>query len=276
MLLTFNLLLRESGIDPSEVRLLRHETKRYRGQTPYSVWRQDRAAFDRYQSTQGRDHRAWFRGRFWASFAVDPAGCTVFVGLYAVNGVDAVPAGWTHALNDGELDPTTTDLYDISLVDALAPYSGRLVIDWGLATRSWRQLASNQDKPIAALRERIPDPPFPGYAAFLDQLSNLPSWPDAWKTALAHAHGVYLLTCPRTREQYVGSATGQGGFVGRWREYLDDGSGGNVGLKSREPSDYRVSILQVAGSADDMPAMLAMESLWKDKLQSREMGLNRN
>ena len=88
--------------------------------------------------------------------------------------------------------------------------------------------------------------------------------------------GVYLLTCPRTREQYVGSATGRDGFLGRWRSYVDGGSGGNVSLRSRDPSDYQVSILQAAGSADDRGTILAMEERWKQKLQSRDMGLNRN
>jgi len=30
--------------------------------------------------------------------------------------------------------------------------------------------------------------------------------------------------------------------------YVRDGHGGNVGLKGRDPSDYRVSILEVVGS----------------------------
>ena len=100
--------------------------------------------------------------------------------------------------------------------------------------------------------------------------------PSDWRSALGSARGVYLLTCPRTHEQYVGSATGANGFLGRWHAYFGGGDGGNVRLRSREPSDYRVSILQVAGSADDHDSILRMESLWKLKLQSRDMGLNAN
>ncbi|WP_410001986.1 hypothetical protein [Rubinisphaera sp. JC750] len=54
------------------------------------------------------------------------------------------------------------------------------------------------------------------------------------------------------------------------------GHGGNVELKVRDPSDYQVSILEVAGSAATTEEILSLESLWKQKLQSREMGLNRN
>ncbi|WP_280514504.1 hypothetical protein [Chthonobacter albigriseus] len=41
-------------------------------------------------------------------------------------------------------------------------------------------------------------------------------------------------------------------------------------------SDYQVSILEAAGSVATVDDILAMEVRWKLKLQSREMGLNRN
>jgi hypothetical protein len=59
-------------------------------------------------------------------------------------------------------------------------------------------------------------------------------------------------------------------------DYVRTGDGGDVGLKSRDPSDYQVSILEVAGTADSTDEILKMEGRWQRKLQSREMGLNRN
>lgn len=50
----------------------------------------------------------------------------------------------------------------------------------------------------------------------------------------------------------------------------------DVRLKSRERSDYQVSILEVAGSAATADEILKMEMRWKAKLQTREMGLNGN
>lgn|GEM_PF-4666522 len=47
-------------------------------------------------------------------------------------------------------------------------------------------------------------------------------------------------------------------------------------VKSREYSDYQVSVLEVAGTAATREDVLAMESRWKKKLKSQEMGLNRN
>jgi hypothetical protein len=70
------------------------------------------------------------------------------------------------------------------------------------------------------------------------------------------------------------SRGGAEGFWQRWMEYVNTGHGGNI--QSREPSDYRVSILEVARSSSQSEDILKMENKWKAKLQSREMGLNRN
>ena len=157
-----------------------------------------------------------------------------------------------------------------------AQLAGRLVVDWGPGTRAWIQRADNQDKVVLEIRRAFQEPEFPGYQNFVEPLSRIASLPLSWEQALLASRGVYLLTCVRTREQYVGAAPGEKGFLGRWRHYLDGGHGGNVGLRSREPSDYRVSILEVAGSAATTEDILRTEARWKEKLQSREMGLNRN
>lgn len=72
--------------------------------------------------------------------------------------------------------------------------------------------------------------------------------PLSWQAVLKATRGVYLLAYPRTGEHYVGSAYGDDGFLGRWNEYAATGHGGNAGRRSRDPSDYLVSILEVAGS----------------------------
>jgi len=111
---------------------------------------------------------------------------------------------------------------------------------------------------------------------FIEPLSRIGKLPATWIEALRAVRGVYILTCPKTKEQYIGSADGASGFWGRWMQYFKTGHGGNVALKSRDPSDYRIAILEVAGSAADHDQILAMEGRWQRKLQSREMGLNRN
>lgn len=275
MALTFNALLRAEGVDPAGVRLLRHETRRH-GRTPYTLWRDDPARFDDYQRVQLKARRGWFDHPVWASFVATPTGDTLFVGAVEPRPAGDVPADWDDPLSGRDAEGLKHyELYALRPVEALAGYAGKLTVEWGPGARSWNQRAASKDKPVLELRERFVEPSFPGYPSLVVRLSDLDALPADWIGALAAARGVYLLTCPRTREQYVGSACGQDGFLGRWRGYASDGHGGNVALKSRAPEDYQVSILQLAGS-EDAGAILAMEALWKRKLQSREMGLNRN
>lgn len=274
--LSFNMLLAASGISPADVRLLRHQGSGPKRQTPYTLWRDGRERFEVYQALQRQDRQSFFRARYWASFVVPADGSTLFVGLYNVDGSSPARATTVDPLT-GQPIGSPCDRYELQRVDALEEFVGRLKIDWGEGTRSWVQKADGAagDKPIVELARVFREPDFPGYAKFLSDLSALPALPADWITALRASRGVYLLTCPKTKEQYVGSATGSDGFWGRWQEYLATGHGGNVGLKSRDPSDYQISVLEVAGSTASSNDILAMEQLWMKKLQSRDMGLNR-
>ena len=274
--LHFNSLLVDNGINPADVRLLRHETRRH-GRTPYALWRDDPQLFEDYQRVQNRGRRAYFASPIWASFVVSPDGKTLFAGIYKPILKGTVPDDWVDPIAGRYgADWAEYDLYDAPLQLDLQAFAGRLAVDWGPGTRSWAQRASNSDKGIVELRDRLIEPPFPGLARFFAPLTDLETLPPGWKQVLRQAQGVYLLTCPETREQYVGSASGAEGFLSRWTTYANDGHGGNIALKSRNRQNYRASVLQVAGSADNPDTIREMESIWKEKLQSREMGLNRN
>jgi len=277
MPLYLNSLLAQAGIAPAVVRLLRHQDNRSaKGRTPYELWRDDRPAFETYQEGQSFGNRSKLRGEYWASFVATPSGETLLAGFYGCRyvGVNDMERTWPHT--DG-LDPVgTCDIYELILDDRLNDLAGRLVIAWGNAERAWIQRADNQNKVVLQIREAFREAEFPGFARFISSLSKVEGLPATWIAALSSSRGVYLLTCPKTREQYVGSAAGTEGFHGRWLSYVRDGHGGNVGLRSRDPSDYQVSILEVAGSAATFEEIIAMEVLWKQKLQSREMGLNKN
>jgi hypothetical protein len=278
MPIMFNSVLTQNALDPANVILLRHQDQRAaRGRTPYELWRDNRPAFESYQSTQRIKNRHKFsRAPVWASFVGTPSGATMFVGMYAAkySGLLAVDTPWPHA--DGIDLAGTCDLYDLRRDDRLADLEGKLFIEWGEGLRSWVQRADRQNKAIIELRPEFKEPDFPGFLNLMEPLSKVAAFPKSWIEILKHASGVYLLTCPKTKEQYVGSAYGTEGFWHRWMEYVTTGHGGNVALKSREPSDYQVSILEVAGSSSEVEDVLKMEARWKAKIQSREMGLNRN
>jgi len=274
-MLTFNDLLRSANIDPAEVKLLRHETS-VAGRTPYSVWRNDSKAFELYQQAQGIGRRSDLRLPIWASFVVTPAKETLFVGLYKASLFEGVANPYVDPLTGEDRDQSNTDFYQTIALDSLSDLIGRLIISWNAGTRQWIQHAAGRERPVVQINASFEEPAFPGYADLILSLDQIQAIPSRWRDALQATKGVYLLTCPKTREIYVGSATGSDGFLGRWTQYARDGHGGNVRLKSREPSNYQVGILQVAGSDDDDDAVLEMEALWKRKLQTRAMGLNSN
>lgn len=275
----FNTLLEDAGVAPSEVRLLRHQTGKIRGRTPYSLWRDDRQGFERYQSYQrGGVRRAYFAAPYWASFVMPPQGGTMFVGLYAASLVGRPPPSTLDPLSGLPLGDLL-EVYDVRPMEELAQYAGRLFVHWGdssSAGRAWVQKADNQNKRVTELRREFQEEEFPGFTSLVRSLSELETMPSGWLQVLRANRGVYLLACPKTREHYVGSAYGQDGFLGRWRSYMADGHGGNIALRSRDPSDYVVSILEVAGSNTSVEDIIALENTWKAKLLSRDMGLNRN
>lgn len=275
-MLSFSDLLVVNGLNPSEVRLLRHRDNRYKGQSPYVMWRDNRPAFEEYQRTQGFGDQAKLNLQFWASFVGLPNKETLFVGIYAADYLGATPTDRTHPATGAVIPAGSCNHYALTQQTQMAEAAGRLVINWGEGFRAWIQRADRKPKPVIEYRKEFSEPDFPGFSRIILKLSEIDIMPLSWAATLASTRGIYVLTCPRTREQYVGSTVGAAGFVGRWKQYAASGHGGNVGLKSREASDYQISILETVGSAATDADILALESLWKQKLQSREMGLNRN
>lgn len=277
MPILFNTILASAGFSLTEVRLVRHKDKRAdRGRTPYELWRDDRPKFEGYQSVQGFHNRTRLSAPFWAVFIVNLQDETMFAGMYraAYRGLLEKDTPWP--ITEGMDLAGSCDVFDLTPDDRLADLSGRLFIEWGPAALVWVQRAERNNKSVTEVRPTFREEAFPGFLNFLQPLSKLEKLPKTWETALRSSRGVYLLTCPKTKEQYVGSASGTDGFWGRWQNYLQTAHGGNIGLKSRDPSDYQVSILEVAGTSATEKEILAMEGLWQSKLQSVAMGLNKN
>jgi hypothetical protein len=274
----FNSLLGQFGISPATVVLLRHKDKSAaRGRTPYELWRDSPGGFETYQMCQSFENRSRLsRASFWASFVGTPDGGTMFVGIYAATHTGPLAVDIPKPHREGVDLAGSCDQYDLRLDQRFIDLQGKLFVDWGDGTRSWIQRADKQNKALSELRPEFKEPQFPGLLNFIEPLSKIEALPATWISVLKEAAGVYLLTCPRTKEQYVGKASGAEGFWSRWRQYVTNDHGGNIALKSREYSDYHVSVLEVAGSAATAEDVLAMESRWKKKLKSQEVGLNRN
>lgn len=277
MPITFNLLLKTAGLDPAAVRLLRHQDSRAdTDRTPYRLWRDSGDDFVTYQSRQSPNNaKELGRAGYWAVFVVTPGKETLFVGLYKAGMPSPGEIGKPSVSIRDAVENKPYMVFPLQKSDLLAEFDGKLVIDWGKGFLKWVQRAEAQNKTILELRARFKEEDWPGYLKLIKPLSDVASLPRLWIERLTEAKGIYLLTCPRTKEQYVGSATGSIGFYGRWLQQLSAG-GDAIRLQSRQASDYQVSILEVSGSGASDNDIRHAEELWIKKLQSRAMGLNGN
>ena len=106
-----------------------------------------------------------------------------------------------------------------------------------------------------------------------------------WQTALENQKAVYLITDTATNRRYVGSAYGDNMLLGRWRNYAENGHGGNKELKALVEergldyvkNNFRYSILDIYKSTTDDETIIARESWWKEILLTRgDYGYNAN
>jgi hypothetical protein len=208
-MLTFNHLLRDDGVDPALVKLVRHHERR-QGRTPHHLWLANDGQFELYQRIE---RRPVFEGtRRLASFVVTPLEDTLFVGI---EGIGKAADGMSDPLSGKGV--SGFNLYSLSPVQPLADYRGRLIVEWGLGYRSWVQRAQRNEKVVLELRRTSSEPSFPGFLDFCERLSDLVTVPPSWRTALSSVSGVYLLTCPKRANSTSGPRKEWEGFgdVGR-------------------------------------------------------------
>lgn len=274
MPIMFNSLLNSVGIDPKKVRLLRHQDHSAdKDRTPYLLWRNDYGKFVAYQSRQSVKAKLLASAEFWAAFVVTPLGETLFAGLYKVGGHRPGRPGTPSVTRRGAFEPDGDIEFDLEKDARLEEYEGKLCISWGQGNLSWVQYAHSHDKPLQALHPKEPEPEFPGYLRLVMMLSEVPKIYPSWRKRLREAKGIYALTSTKDKALYIGSATGVDGFYGRWCQHAQKG-GDAKGFKKRDPHEYQVSILEVAGSNFSDSDTLRAEYLWMEKLQTQKMGLN--
>jgi hypothetical protein len=103
-----------------------------------------------------------------------------------------------------------------------------------------------------------------------------------WRARLSAVGGIYLILAETSGDLYVGSASGEEGIWGRWRQYAISGDAGNALLRKLIKSDpaypdrFRLSLLQILPKTMARDEILRREVLYKAKLGSRAKGLNLN
>lgn len=175
--------------------------------------------------------------------------------------------------------------YEYESLKEYDKYIGRLVVKFKNKAQTMVRKAESVINDCA-ISQILPDTfdndLFPGYDKVNLSWSELKRVvkKDTWKTALQNQKGVYLITDKSNGKKYVGSAYGEQMLLGRWKSYIKNGHGGNVGLKKLEfkhvKNNFHYSILDIYKSTTEDKIILERESWWKSILTSRKFGYNEN
>jgi len=175
--------------------------------------------------------------------------------------------------------------YEYQTISEFEKYFGRVIINYhNTATNLIRNAESviNDCVVVQILEDTFDNDIFPGYENVHISWSDLNRIIDknTWKTAIENQKGVYLITDKKTGKMYVGSAYGENMILGRWTSYVKTGHGGNKELKDIEfdyiKQNFWFSILDIYKSTIDDNVILKREAWWKNTLQTKEFGFNKN
>lgn len=175
--------------------------------------------------------------------------------------------------------------YDFEDLLEYKKYVGRLIVEYKNSVQTVNRNAKsviNECFITQILPDTFDNDLFPGYEKVnlsWDELKRVIK-KDNWKTALQNQKGVYLITDIGNGKKYVGKASGGDMILGRWISYVKNGHGGNVDLKKIKfdyiKRNFKYSILDIYKSNTDDQIILERENWWKEILQSRKFGYNKN
>lgn len=270
MTLTLGSVLLSAGIDPADAQAIRHAFVREHEDTGLPGIHADSTDDEilAYTSEQSAKTRI---------FPAEPP--RLWIVFIREGGTRA--RLWSVLENLGEVSNDGA-LRTFNLVPAehLSELRNRLVVGWR-SPRTWRLNGPTAATyPVLEIADAQPVP-FPGFDRLVLDRSQLQAVMRehryaAWRTALASVVGIYLITDSRDGRQYVGKADGAETIRQRWNEYAVNGHGGNVELRTIDPSGFRFSLLRVFDPATPTRVIDETESHFKRALDTRRHGLNRN
>jgi hypothetical protein len=279
------LRMRSLPMEPKRIRMVRHMAKAI--DLPL-LYRRHPEKFEVYQSFQNENA---FNGDYIVSFVgvPGPGVLAKFVGVYQVVGSKPssevfIPEELRH--DNWKNEQLGSTYYTLKKLPEFLDLEQRVIVQWssGLA---WNQYL----KPLEIV-EILPKgyvSEFPGYLDFVIDFHDLRTIVDnpianrEWHRMLSAVAGVYLIKDTSTGKHYVGSASGQEGIMGRWRNYVkSDGHGGNkmlrelVGADVEHAHHFEFTVLHTLPRSMTQTEVVAVETLYKEKLGSRKFGLNAN
>jgi len=273
-------ILRRNNLEPAKIKLLRHSKNHSRFKKCY-----DAGCMDIYQRIQNKGFFDKFD--YVLSFVSEPGTSAKFVGCYSI--------GLGEPINNSmmpkdfpvpEMFIEDSYYYDLQPTELLGDLRERLIIDWGKSAVSWHQKATNE-KAVLAIQAN-PKTAFTGYENVVLSFNELKdiimdkTLYENWHTALSSIYAIYLITDVSTGRHYIGSAYGKGGLLGRWEQYVKTWHGNNNGMKevlNIDPEGYKnfqFSIMQILPKTVTEDEVIQIENLYKKKLGSKLLGLNKN
>jgi hypothetical protein len=276
-MITIQELLYNRELKPEDqVKLVRHKDS---GLDLYTMYNDDNARFLTYQSEQASE--AYRDAEYIASFIGEEGTLARFIGVFRIIRVTA--------LGEPQTDVTGGQcnfLYEMEEVQGFEDLKERVIIDWGNSSINWKQWIRNEKK-VVEIQPGLHYQQFTDYYDFIlsfDELKEIVNEPyKDWKKMLSATNGIYLIQDSKTGDLYVGSASGENGIWGRWKDYVrTEGHGGNIKLKEliEAQPDYakhfKFSILMLLPKTITPSEVDKKETLFKNKLGSKSFGLNKN
>ncbi len=267
-------------LDPGKIRLVRHGNK----EIPiHKTFTEDLPRLEAYQSFQ--KPKKFGDSSSIAVIAPYHKTTALFLGLWNINGCKEN----SKFTNEILLELQKHDLpeiwfndsvrYDLKKNDILDDLSERLVIEWGAATVSWVQ---SKNKKVVELKGEKSIGDFQSFDQVdlnFHDLKMMIQFPDTnltWLKTLSSVNGIYLIKDKISGKLYVGSAYGAQGIYGRWSSYAKNGHGGNIELQGLDPTNFQFSILEIVPATTTADGVIDCENRWKEKLGTRQFGLNKN
>jgi len=244
-------------------------------------------AFNAYQQAQNPNvEKVLMKADIVASFIAQEGEKALFVGLYR-------RGKWRTVTNDqflaipaiAELRPfgqrgiegrETCLWFELERTDIYSEWKGRLVVKWPSGRLWWRWAKSNSFPIHAIHEESLLDAEMPSWDRLSLTWEELRVLPTKWKAALRQWRGIYYIFDLKLARGYVGSACGGENILGRWQNYAESGHGGNKKLKEQDQKNFLFTILQRTSPDMERDNVLQLEASWKDRLHTRDFGLNDN
>jgi len=282
-MISFETILIPLGLNTNKrIRLVRHQDKRFDIEQLYR-----NNQIEIYQEYQSKP--VFLNSDIIISFIGKPNSHAQFVGVYDILDCHG-PTNFALPIDFIYQTMGTDNCYKYNLQrdQRFDELKRRLIVDWGSGTRSWVQHYKPCSKELVEIRPL-------GYAReFSDYMNVILNYTDLveitsnavtnkdWHSALKSVAGIYMILDTKTGKQYIGSAYGENGILGRWITYAKTRHGDNkqlAELLDERPDaihDFRYSILQIVSTSLTPREVIKLEAQHKEKLGSRAHGLNSN